>query len=504
METTSPITRSQISYSNNSPREIGASDTKPSTSGPEFWKETADAVENANSSKLLDTFAGIHPIVTEASKNALQGAHSQIANLKTRHSEMKAQNQDPSKVHALETAIAKMETLQTELRTEAGDYPRWSAELEAARSAKPEEFSKVKQSFVHHTEQLTSRIDKLSSTTKDAWAAAGVGAGTGAAMGISYGGATGNEIFKTMNSTYIVPMMQSLIETFSAETHHLTYGEQLQGAQHFLNQFLNRAGDARNTIAHLSGSASVQDFGRRRTADDPPMRDTCDASTFYKPWKSHITNKASTLVFAHSAVQQWRANGGANRPLSDFVNETGASHNATRTIELIANGIAVGLSVDSSTQPPTCRGTMFGSPANCSVAHYEFDWSEHPDGYLVLSNLICEHATLANNDIPSDAAEDMVAIATWRKGGNIDLLRDSIASFAYKVSNSSTYFRGQAAILEEMLKAIQRAKGVEIKLVDSIVKPHPTIDQQALSTPYREQFIASMREQISIRELPSD
>jgi hypothetical protein len=414
---------------------------------PRFWREAASELESRQWSTQLDAFAQVHQMLMKG-----------LAPEKT------------------------------------AEYAHWGDELQHAKSGTEQAFSDSgkKQRFMQQTKDMVAALNAQKSEQ--------------ATSAIFYGGGTGDEIFKTMNSTYVVPTLHAFMDKLSAEIAGKPIWEQVACVEPFLDCLLDLAGKGRNTIAQLTATNNVEEFGKRRAASEGTrMIDTCDASV-YKPWKANITNRVSSLVASIPEVEKWRANGGS---LVDFVDARGTLSSGARVVRFNVAGEGGGpghtieLSVDHSQQPAKCCGTLYGLPYDASVARYEFEWAERKDGVMALDQLFCHHAFLDDNTVSKGAAEEFARIARWQPGDATSGLVDDIASFIYKLSHSSTYFRGQAAAMEKIIEAVLRSKGMQIEIGPDFLKPNPTYDQQALATFDRQEFIQKARQSISVKPLAS-
>ena len=294
-----------------------------------------------------------------------------------------------------------------------------------------------------------------------------------------YGGTWGSDnIFHPINKRFIEPMLKSAIEDFRAETRSLPYDEQIDATKSFLNHLLDVAGWGRNVIARMASSDRTAELGIRRHPNEfARMEDECEKSN-YDVWRGEVKGRISSLLTSHPDVKATRL---SLPELTELVEKTGTDIGPLRTLQFIGKGETVELTVNHSMDPPKLLGAFYGHPLDITVARYEFECKQDPKGGLSIDNMWCHHPWLDANNIIETAAEDFHAFV-HSDGSDKDALCKSVASFIFKIANSSMYKAGQQGVTEQLLNAGLATKNLIMVVSDdwSAAKKNPTYDQQAL------------------------
>lgn len=360
--------------------------------------------------------------------------------------------------------IATMESSPEELRTE---YEQVAAEVQEAMAHPESDF----QNFEMATSKVAGWVRSQSQGESD--------------PNSKYGGALGQAIFDAVIRKHTIPALAACLTRFFNDTNNLGYDERLDAVRAFLPGLLNVAAEGRRAVATMSSTANAQEFGAAPPVRDVGMHDVIGMD--WKPWHDIVINKIFSVLTPHVASH---LSSHPDQAFSEFLLSKPASlQDGRRVVEFVDGDETMSLSFDV-THGRSGAVILRAMPYSDQVSSYTFGWSTAADGRLIISDLVCVHPPAMAVDAVREIAPDVLSALAWDPEQGVDELKKSLATILHTFSHSSTFHRGQASIVEMILRSIALCHGLRLEFSPAWSRPNAQPDQHALAELHRHPFVA--------------
>ncbi|VTU18229.1 hypothetical protein SRS16CHR_02191 [Variovorax sp. SRS16] len=298
----------------------------------------------------------------------------------------------------------------------------------------------------------------------------------------SYGGLLGNAIFQRVTSSHTMPTVAACLAKFHAETKDLPFRARADAASVFVRVMFNAVAQDRQAMAVMSGTNAPHRFGARlddmdTSLDDPVLSWPAWAGKVRGKFESMVELEWNMYCFRNSDPTFFeflvsKEKPGGNRRVAKFFS---GKENAALGYDLIG-----GRSGKGWLQPI--------SESKC-ISFFTFKWSARADGDIDISRLRCIHARGSDVDAEEVIVPDVLSALDWDPSFGIDHLKQSLARILYKSSHASTFERGQASIVETVMKSMALHHNYKLAFSPAWSRPNPQPDQHALSEFNSRQFV---------------
>ncbi|VTU26522.1 hypothetical protein [Variovorax sp. PBL-E5] len=299
-----------------------------------------------------------------------------------------------------------------------------------------------------------------------------------------YGGQLGHAIFNAVIDKCTIPTLKACLLRFSKDTNNLSYSLRQDAATVFLRALFDVAGLDRQIVAVMSDTEDSYDFGAVQADTSQYM---CDLTRHWDSWQKMMNEKFDSI--AQPAWRRYCARHSSPNFL-EFLVSRQVSQNNRKYAAFLDHDKTMNLVYDM-TEGQSGGGWLGPVPACDQISVYRFKWSATPAGDITISELECDHPKGMNVDAIKEISPYVLSALDWTPAFGIDDLKRSLAKILYTFSHSSTFLRGQASIVEAVMKSIALHHDLQLGFGEAWSRPDPQPDQHALAEFSVERFVAN-------------
>jgi hypothetical protein len=313
----------------------------------------------------------------------------------------------------------------------------------------------------------------------------------------SYGGAKGNKIFKTISNKISIPIIIDFLKA-AQQRHSQTPLTEAESCALF-DVLLDMAGQERQYIAQKAfpSSQNTPKFGRRlqtmvsqKSGQERYLEDPINENSFPQ-WHHFLINIRLKDIIKEAFFRCEKPESNTEITLQDLFNY-GRFQLDNKTTLLVSHFMNVIFGRDSAAiQFNFSQETDFNRPVT-------LDYIDK----LMFINIKCIHLD-TQKTIELALYRDFINALLWNKTeDSIDILKEHLGRFLFKISASSIYERGQAAITEWILRSLCYIHKFDLIWPEDWMPPtYANYDQQALSVFNINKFVDIFKEKIVLKKL---